>query len=85
MMSNEHGWGDKFAVAIAASSWSVRTQNSFRVHLPIAPAVIGLAAWLQIDAWRWVAVLFAITMRAFRGTAQHLDRATRQSLASGAR
>lgn len=61
-MSNRLSWPKKFAVAISGIGWSVRSQNSFWVHLPITVAVIGLAAWLQVEAWRWVAVVFAITI-----------------------
>ena len=62
MNSNEHGWGNKFAVALSGIAWSARTQTSFRVHLPIALAVLGVAAWLRIETWRWVAIVFAITI-----------------------
>jgi diacylglycerol kinase len=62
MNSNEHGWVNKFAVAMSGLVWSARTQNSFRIHLPLALAVLGAAAWLRIEAWRWVAIVFAITI-----------------------
>lgn len=62
MNSNEHGWVNKFAVAISGVVWSARTQNSFRIHLPLALAVLGAAAWLRIETWRWVAIVFAITI-----------------------
>lgn len=62
MNSNEQAWGKKFAVAISGVVWSARTQHSFRVHLPIAVAAIGVAAWLRIETWRWVAIVFAITI-----------------------
>lgn len=61
MMSHQGGWQRKFAVAIAGIFWSIRSHSSFRIHLPIATGVIALAAWLQIEAWRWTAVLIAIT------------------------
>ena len=62
MDTNEHGWGNKFAVAISGVWWSARTQVSFRVHLPISLAALGVAAWLRIEPWRWVAILLAITI-----------------------
>lgn len=62
MDSNQSGWGNKFAVAISGVIWSARTQQSFRVHVPIALAAIGVAAWLRIETWRWVAIVFAITI-----------------------
>jgi diacylglycerol kinase len=61
-MSSPHSWPKKFAFAISGILWSARNQNSFWIHLPITVAVISLAAWLRIDPWRWVAVLFAITI-----------------------
>ena len=62
MNANEHGWVNKFAVAISGVVWSARTQHSFRIHLPIALATLGVAAWLRIDPWRWVAIVLAITI-----------------------
>ena len=61
-MSNRLSWPKKFAVAISGIFWSARTQNSFWAHLPITVAVIALAAWLQVETWRWVAILCAITI-----------------------
>ena len=52
----------KFAVAISGVAWAARHQNSFRVHLPVAAAAIALSAWLQVEPWRWVAVVLAITI-----------------------
>jgi len=62
MNANEHGWVNKFAVAMSGVVWSAQTQNSFRIHLPIALATLGVAAWLRIDPWRWVAIVLAITI-----------------------
>ena len=73
----------KFAVAISGILWSFRSQCSFWIHLPITAAVIGLAVWLDIEPWRWVAVMLAITIVFCRGTAEHIDRATCPSFASG--
>ena len=61
-MSSSQSWHRKFAVAISGIFWAARSQTSFRIHLPIAAAVIVLAAWGRVDAWRWVAVLLAIAM-----------------------
>lgn len=62
MNSSEHSWGNKFAVAMSGVIWSARTQISFLVHLPITLAVLGVAAWLRIETWRWVAIVLAITI-----------------------
>jgi diacylglycerol kinase len=59
-MSSMQSWSRKFAVAVAGMCWSFRNENSYCVHLPVAAAVIVLAAWLRIEAWRWTAVLLAI-------------------------
>ena len=62
MMFRLQAWRKKFAVAISGILWSFRSQCSFWIHLPITAAVIGLAVWLDIEPWRWVAVIFAITI-----------------------
>ena len=56
----QHRWPAKFVAAISGLFWAVRTQNSFWVHLPVAAAVLAVAAWLQLESWRWVALLLAI-------------------------
>lgn len=55
-------WRRKFAVALAGVLRSLRSQSSFWAHLPIALAVLAVAAWLQLEAWRWVAIVFAIAL-----------------------
>ena len=62
MNASDHGWGKKFTVAISSILWSTQTQISFRVHLPITLAALGIAAWLKLEAWRWVAIVLAITI-----------------------
>lgn len=61
-MASEHGWHKKFAVAFAGVVWSVHKHRSFWIHLPISLAVIGVAAWLRVESWRWAAVVAAITI-----------------------
>jgi diacylglycerol kinase len=61
-MTNKLVWGKKFELAAAGIVRSLRTQSSFWVHLPMAAAVLGIAAWLQLETWRWVAILLAIAM-----------------------
>ena len=61
-MSSGQNWPKKFAVAISGIAWSARHQSSFWVHLPVTFAVVGLGVWLQIEAWRWAAVIAAITI-----------------------
>ena len=55
-------WYSKFACAFAGLRWALPTQNSFWVHFPIAIAVVLLSAWLQIESWRWIAIIVAITI-----------------------
>ena len=56
------GWPGKFAAAISGLTHSVRTQSSFWVHLPIAIAVLSVAGWLRVDAWRWATLLIVISL-----------------------
>ncbi|QDT01743.1 Undecaprenol kinase [Rubripirellula lacrimiformis] len=55
-------WARKFAFALAGLIYAVRSQNSFWIHLPIAVAVIAVAAWLQVEAWRWCMLVVATGM-----------------------
>lgn len=61
-MPRDLPWQRKFAVAISGLIWSFRHETSFRVHLPIALAVISIAAWLNVDPWRWTVLVMAIGM-----------------------
>jgi len=53
-------WSHKFQVAFRGIGLAVATERSFRVHLPLALAVLGLAAWIQADAVRWCLLLLCI-------------------------
>jgi diacylglycerol kinase len=55
-------WRRKFANAFRGLSYAIRTQNSFLVHLPVAGAVLVLAAGLQIQLWGWTVLLLCITI-----------------------
>ena len=55
-------WRNKFACAISGAFWAFRSQNSFWVHILITIMVILLAVVLKIEAWKWVAVIFATTL-----------------------
>jgi len=52
----------KFAVAVSGIVQAAKTQNSFWVHVPLSLAIIALGGWLQLEAWRWVAIFFAIAL-----------------------
>ena len=55
-------WRMKFSVAISGLVWAAREQTSFHIHLPMTLAVIAVAGWLQVELWRWAALLIAITV-----------------------
>ncbi|TWU51064.1 Undecaprenol kinase [Rubripirellula tenax] len=55
-------WYRKFAFASHGLGHAIRTQNSFWVHVPVTIVVIGLGAWLQIESWRWVAIILATSI-----------------------
>ena len=61
-MSRRQSWQKKFAVAIAGLLWSLRHQNSFWIHVPVAIAVIALAIGLRVELWRISAVVLATTL-----------------------
>ena len=52
----------KFAVAVRGIVISVRDHNSFWAHGVVSLLVLSLAALLQVESWRWMAVVFAITL-----------------------
>lgn len=54
-------WYTKFSCAFAGVHWALTRQNSFWVHIPVAVAVVAMAAWLNIDSWRWAMIIIAIT------------------------
>ncbi len=56
------GWAAKFGDAFRGLWLGIRGQNSFAVHLLCAAAVIGAAAWFQLDAPRWCLLALCITV-----------------------
>lgn len=56
------GWRFKFACAIKGVGVAVKTNTSFWAHVPITVAVIAVAAWLNVEAWRWTALVLATAM-----------------------
>lgn len=55
-------WGDKFREAGDGLAYGVRTQESLRVHLVFAIAVVAVAAALQVESWRWVVLVLCIAV-----------------------
>lgn len=55
-------WRNKFGFAITGLNHSFRTQSSFWVHLPAALVVIGIAAILQVEPWRWCVLILTIAI-----------------------
>lgn len=62
MTSPRPGWHTKFAVAISGITRSIRTDTSFWVHIPVGLAVVAVATWLQVEPWRWAAIVMVITI-----------------------
>ncbi len=56
----KHSWSNKFRVAFSGLCWALRDQASFYVHLSVAATVIIVAAFLPLQLWQWVALIFAI-------------------------
>lgn len=61
-MSGNFSWRRKFRPAVVGITQSMRSQSSFWLHVPIAAVVIALAAWLRLEAWRWVAIVISIAL-----------------------
>ncbi len=53
-------WGLKFAEAFRGVWLAVLEERSFRVHLPMAALVVGMAWWLKCEAWEWCVLVFCI-------------------------
>ena len=55
-------WHKKFSVAIVGIGRSIRVHKSFWVHSIATILTVVLAIYLRFEAWRWVALLTAITI-----------------------
>jgi diacylglycerol kinase len=66
MTSHRTGWLAKFAAARDGLIRSIHTQSSFWIHLSVAAVVIAVAAWLEVESWRWglLAVVIAVVLSA---------------------
>lgn len=62
MSSRSIAWRNKFLFALRGLGWSIRTQSSFHVHLPVAAAVMLCAALLGVEVWRWAVLIVVITL-----------------------
>jgi diacylglycerol kinase len=64
MASNNHpfrrGWGAKFANAFRGITVSIRTESSFRVHLPCAVAVVACGIYFQVERWEWCVLVLCV-------------------------
>ncbi|PQO46530.1 diacylglycerol kinase [Blastopirellula marina] len=54
------GWLRKFRLALTGLIWAVRSEGSFRVHLPAAFFAILLAQFLRFDTARWIGLVITI-------------------------
>jgi diacylglycerol kinase len=61
-MSAVQRWRKKFAFAVDGLVHSIRTQNSFWVHLPVAVAMLAISVWLRFELWQWSVVAIVITL-----------------------
>ena len=57
---SRQSWNHKFQVATRGVLLGLRTQSSFRVHLPVALAVMGVAAGLGVEIWQWCVLIGCI-------------------------
>ncbi len=60
MTSPLQRWKKRFAYAFAGLFRSIRTEPSFWVHCPAAVLALALAWWLQLETWRFLAIILAI-------------------------
>ena len=56
------GWTHKFRYAFRGLVLGVASQSSFRVHLPMAVLVIGLACWLRVSVVELCMLLLCIAL-----------------------
>ena len=61
MMSTAKNWSAKFGYAFRGLLRSIRTQNSFWVHVPMAIAVVVIGVCLHITWLQWAVLMIAIT------------------------
>ena len=56
------GWGIKFREAFRGIGIAVRTESSFRIHLPMAVAVIVVATLVKCEVVEWGLLILGIAM-----------------------
>ena len=56
------GWFRKFQHAFRGLAQGIQGQNSWRVHIPVAVAVIIAAAWLQVSNVEWSILILCIAL-----------------------
>jgi diacylglycerol kinase len=83
-MTSDHdprsnSWASAFRHAARGVLWGIRSQRNFKVHLPIAVAVVIAAAVLRADFVEWCLLSLAITTvlaaELFNTAIEHLARA----------
>ena len=85
-------WAAKFAAAWQGVVLGVRTERSFRVHLPMAIAVVACAAFFQLSLERWCLVILAIAVvlaaelmnSAIEALAHHVEKKQHPTIGRGA-
>ena len=72
-------WLRKFRVALGGLLWAMRTEVNFRIHLPLAVAVVAAAAWLGASPIEWCVLVLCVTIvlaaETFNTALEHLARA----------
>ena len=74
-----HSWASKFRYAFRGLTIGILQQNSFLVHIPIAAAVLGAAAWFRVSGAEWCVLLLCIMVvssaEMFNSSLEHLAKA----------
>jgi diacylglycerol kinase (ATP) len=60
MAPKRGAWVSKFRCATLGVWFAFGGQSSFWVHLPVAMAVIAMAAWLNVSPVEWAVLILAI-------------------------
>ncbi|MFG0266319.1 MAG: diacylglycerol kinase [Rhodopirellula sp. JB055] len=60
MTPKRGSWTSKFRCATLGVWFAFGGQSSFWVHLPVAVAVIVMAAWLDVSPAKWAILILAI-------------------------
>lgn len=75
----ERGWFHKFRDAFRGLLAGSRRQNSFAVHVPVAIAVVAVAAWVGVTRVEWcllaACIFLVLTAELFNSSLETLAKA----------